>query len=281
MAEYLNHQNIRFHSLKSFLLDNAAHVVDHARQMAETAARPFEYLATHTRMEDRARVLAEKDGIKEGLICVYRVLEPCRTFSFTFQKGKPFVQPGKRKCLFLYFYFIDRDFGLIHVKLQTWFPMVMQVYVNGHEWLARKLDQNKITYTKVDNVFIHVGDLARAQALADRFTSLDWPKVLDVYAKRVNPLLGKLLGKQGYYWVTAQSEYSTDILFKNRQALTELYPKLISHGMQCFGAKEVMGFLGRKLVGQFQGEIITDVLDLAHWRIPGKPNQAPRRSQLH
>ena len=42
-----------------------------------------------------------------------------------------------------------------------------------------------------------------------------------------------------------------------------------TYSTQCFGAKEVMCFLGRKLVGQLQGQIITDVLDLAHKRIPG------------
>jgi hypothetical protein len=47
------------------------------------------------------------------------------------------VVSARRKCLFLYFYFIHRDFGLMHVKLQTWFPLQIQVYVNGHEWLAR------------------------------------------------------------------------------------------------------------------------------------------------
>src|SRR6266700_2838939 len=50
-----------------------------------------------------------------------------------------------------------------------------------------------------------------------------------------------------HYWVTAQSELSTDILFRSRQGLSELYPELLSHGTLCFGAKEVMTFLGRKL----------------------------------
>ena len=27
----------------------------------------------------------------------------------------------------------------MHIKLQTWFPFTVQVYVNGHDWLARKL----------------------------------------------------------------------------------------------------------------------------------------------
>ena len=45
-----------------------------------------------------------------------------------------------RKCLCYYFYFLDRDFGLMHVRIQSWFPLVIQLCLNGHEWLARKLD---------------------------------------------------------------------------------------------------------------------------------------------
>jgi hypothetical protein len=39
--------------------------------------------------------------------------------------------------------------------------------------------------------------------------------------------------------------------------------------MRCFGAREVMSFLGRKLVGQFRGEIVTDLHELSRLRIPG------------
>src|SRR5207247_7848445 len=66
-----------------------------------------------------------------------------------------------------------------------------------------------------------------------------------------------------HYWVTAQSELSTDILFRSRQGLSELYPELLSHGTLCFGAKEVMTFLGRKLRGNFEGEIVSDLSDFA------------------
>jgi hypothetical protein len=73
-----------------------------------------------------------------------------------------------------------------------------------------------------------------------------------------------------HYWVTSQSEYSTDIIFKSSSDLGELFPRLLSHSTLCFGAKDVMSFLGRKLTGHFGGEIITDMKagDLRR-RIPG------------
>jgi len=119
--------------------------------------------------------------------------------------------------------------------------MAIQIYLNGHEWLARKLDANGVGYTKIDNVFTHIEDVGRAQAFSDRFTSLDWPRILEAYACKVNPILGDLLEGHTHYWVVRQREY----------------------------AREIMSFLGRKLHWKFQGELITDLLDLWHLRIPG------------
>jgi hypothetical protein len=219
MAQFLNQNDIRFRNLKSFLTDNAAEIKAHARQMAAEAGRPFEYLNSKIKMERQARELATKDAIEQGLVCVFSILEPCRSYSFRFEKGRPFVQGARRKCLSIYYYFMDREFGLIHVKIQTWFPLAMQVYINGQEWLARKLSANGIGYTKLDNVFIDVDDLERAQTFSDRFASLDWPQILSRYAHRINPLMKGILLGLDYYWVTTQSEYATDVLFKNRAAL--------------------------------------------------------------
>jgi hypothetical protein len=30
----------------------------------------------------------------------------------------------------------------------------MQIYLNGHEWLARKLDRRGVKYLKLDNAFV-------------------------------------------------------------------------------------------------------------------------------
>src|SRR3979411_190358 len=76
---------------------------------------------------------------------------------------RPFVKSARRKCLHLYFYFMDRHFGLIHGRIQTWFPMPIQVYLNGHEWLARKLEANGVRFTKHDNAFLWIEDMVRAQ----------------------------------------------------------------------------------------------------------------------
>jgi hypothetical protein len=216
MAEFLTRNQISFRSLKSFLTENAEKIKRHSKTLAAAFGRPFQYLSVPTRKEDWARKMAEDEGIKRGLICVFSVLEPCRTFSFRFENNRPFVRTARRKCLFIYFYFMDRKFGLIHVKLQTWFPMQIQVYVNGHDGLERKLTANGISFTKHDNVLLQVDDWERAQKLADRFTRLNWPRMLERYARYVNPLSKKVIRKNRHVmeWVSMRNGVS--YLFRYR-----------------------------------------------------------------
>ena len=102
MAQFLNQNQIKFRCLKDFLVSNAYRINEYARTLAAKQGRPFQYLTAHTRMEDLARKMAADEGIQRGLICVFSVLEPCRTFSFRFEKGRPFIQSAGRKCLFIY-----------------------------------------------------------------------------------------------------------------------------------------------------------------------------------
>ena len=138
----------------------------HARALAEKAGRTYRHLSRPEPMEENARQLAQRDGITEGLVCVYGAMETCRTFRVQYGEHGPKVRPDHRVCLVIYFYWMDREFGLMHVKLQTWFPFTVQVYVNGHEWLARKLAARGITFEKHDNAFVELADVEKASECA-------------------------------------------------------------------------------------------------------------------
>ena len=71
-----------------------------------------------------------------------------------------------RQCLHFYWYLIDPDFGWMHVRLQSWAPYSIQVYVNGREWLARQLDRRGIAYSKSDNKITWVADSRRPASSA-------------------------------------------------------------------------------------------------------------------
>ena len=42
------------------------------------------------------------------------------------------------KCLHHYFYFAHPFYGLMHLRLQTWFPFGVSVCMNRPQWLARQ-----------------------------------------------------------------------------------------------------------------------------------------------
>ena len=79
--------------------------------------------------------------ITEGLVCIFSCVESCMTLTVRGDRATKRLRlvREERRCVFLYFYYVDRDFGLMHIRLQTWLPLTIQVYVNGREWLARQL----------------------------------------------------------------------------------------------------------------------------------------------
>jgi hypothetical protein len=112
MAKLINRQNVDYRTLKAFLLNSAERVKQRAGQMAKQTGRPFRYLQQKIPMEQEARKIAEADQVKEGLVCIFSMLQPCRTFSFKFHRGNAWAKSARRKCLYLYLYFIDREIGL-------------------------------------------------------------------------------------------------------------------------------------------------------------------------
>jgi hypothetical protein len=171
-----------------------------------------------------------------------------------------------RKCLFLYDYRIHPTLGFMHARIQTWFPFNIQVCLNGREWLARQMDRVGLGYRRKDNCFPSLEDFAQTQQLMHQQLQTDWPQLLAGIAQELNPAHEAMFGNfvAPYYWSTYQSEWATDVVFRDSPTLAELYPRLIRHGMSSFASPDVMRFLGHKVPehggvrGTFKGEVVSD-----------------------
>ena len=155
MEAFLNRRGVLFKDFKSFAL------------------------ACSETLKAQARAIAQRDGVTTGLVCVFSAQESSNSFRLRYGEGRPRLTSCKPRCLCLYFYYLDRDFGLMHVRIPTWFPFTVQVCMNGHEWLARKMDRHGIDYTQVDNAFARIAEPQRAQRFADRFAKVKFPRVLE------------------------------------------------------------------------------------------------------
>jgi hypothetical protein len=262
--QFLGRVGVRYKDFKETVLGWSERVIEQARQVAQQAGRPFEYLASSTEdKQAKAQEIARRDGLTEGLVCVLRCVESCQTFTIRPDKKGGFrFRREDRKGLHLYYYYLDREFGVMHVRLATWLPFGIQVCLNGREYLARRLSKAGIGFVQRDNCFVWIEDLPRAQQMMQELEKRKWERWLRVLAARVNPLLGReaRLDLHPYYGSLSESEYATDVMFRDPAALARVYPALVDHAIRRFDSQEVLRFLGRRTNSRFNGEVATSYL---------------------
>ena len=249
------------------------HVKEASLAVAEKAGRPVQYLPDPSvRKEDVAREIARRDGIDNGLICVLTAVESCYSFEIHRNRAEKKLQlrPRQRRCLHLYHYMMHPQWGFMHARVQTWFPFTVSVCINGREWLARQMDQAGLGYTRRDNCFTELQDLGRAQLLMDEQLKTNWTSVLDGIIAAANPAHAELFGPASSYpidpyWSVQQSEWATDVMFKSKELLARLYPRLIRHGIETLSSRDVLRFLGKSVPEgrnahyKFNGEVLSDL----------------------
>jgi len=259
------------------LKDFARHVHEVSRRLkqaslalAEKLGRTVKYLASsEVSKEEVAKRIAVEQKITEGPVCVLTCVETCQSFEVhrNAETKRRELVSRLRKCLFLYHYSIHPVFGFMNARIQTWFPFSIQIGLNGREWLARQMDAEGLHYLRQDNCFPWIEDFPRAQELMNAQRQVNWPEGLDAIAQQLNPLHEEIFRRVGigYYWSTFQSEWASDIVFRDPAVLRRLHPLLIQHALTSFGSPEVLRFLGRRTRqdGQvwrhFQGEVGTDL----------------------
>lgn len=262
----LYQQGVLLKQFQRFGKESSEQLRNHLTQMAEKGQRSVVYLPTGRGKkgegkEELARQVAEVEGITEGLVVIYTTLEMQNALSVRGkrQSGHIHLVSEARKHLHYYLYFIDEEFGMMHVRIQSWWPFTTHININGREWLARQMDKEDIEYLRAENCFWEIADLEQAQTLCDKFAHRQWERVWNAFAKRLNPLLPMITDwtGQGYYWSVEQAEIATDVMFDRQEGLDELLPALFRETMLTQSAEDVMRFLGRRLTGNFQGKIET------------------------
>jgi hypothetical protein len=269
---FLSYNDILLKDFPAYANKVTDSLVSHIENMTAGLDRPLIYLASaRTSKEATAKEVLADNPIDEGLICTLSTVEYCSTLQpKKNEKGLLYLAHVNRKCKYFYCYFMDKHFGFMHVKIQTWFPFLIQVYINGRELMKQVLDENNISYQMYDNSFTYLSDTDKAQKLADSFDSQKLCRQLDFFAGKLNNYLDIIRDSFGcsYHWCVDQCEYATDVMFKSREALEDIYPSLVEHAFYSFKCTDVFSFLGRKLDLKFQGEAVSDYRKRPEgWRI--------------
>lgn len=271
LARFLNATGVLLKNFGQYVEDLSDQIKQAAIRIAErTPAGHVHYLASSDqRKEDFVRRLPPPRG-QTGLVAVLSCVEPCQSYELIRNRATKHLElkVAPRKCLHYYFYLVHPMFGPMHVRLQTWLPLKIQICLNGRDWLAQQLDAAGIGYLKKDNAYVAIDDFGRAQALLDDQLKVNWPLELGALVREFHPVHAERFGlplPQPYYWTVDQSEWATDIIFDSPQYLAELYPRLVHHGITTFGSRDVLRFLQQKVpaqggfYGNFAGEVVSDL----------------------
>jgi len=270
MKVYLRHSHILLKDFARWANEITLRVRKSCERRAVELGIEMRYLRSGAiNKEKLAREIAGLNGITEGSICMFSVVEPCISPRVRGDRAtkKLTLEMCPRKCVWIYHYFNDAEFGFGHVRLQTWLPLNVFICLNGRHWLERSLQKNGIRYIKDVNCFPWIEDIQTAQKLMDKQLESNWPVMLNRMALGMCPELSDVIMpyRPDYYWSADETEWATDIMFKSAGALDKLYPSLIHHAMRVSDSPSVMKYLGKRDIncsgfgqGHIPKEIISD-----------------------
>ena len=260
MARYLSAREMRLFDYTHWAEPLRDELRRHAEVLAQEAGLQIEFIRRHKafRKEQRIKAIVAERGDHPGLVHIFSAMETCSAYRPWHDKKTHTtrLKSVSGKCLHYYFYFIDELFGLCYLRVPTWAPFRLQVYFNGHHWLARRLAKANIDFEMIDNAFVHIANPHQAQSLADSLDARQLHRRLDRWAKRYCPFVREFRG--GYHWSFMQVEYATDVLFHRQAQFQPLYEALTRTAVQAVKVEQLATFLGRKLTAGYQDELGND-----------------------
>jgi hypothetical protein len=184
---------------------------------------------------------------------------------FTFAK----VQ---RRVTCFYFYVWDEDFGPGFVKICSYFPYPIKVWVNGHEWAKRQATKAGIEYTELSNGFATCTDPAALQAICDRLGSTQIQAFITRWLNLLPTPLTDVDEVGGYWWEFSmrQVEVSHTLVFDAPRHARSFVEALIGDNLDLGRPDTIEVIFGRQVrngrhrstPGVFKTKVVTRGVDV-------------------
>lgn len=84
-----------------------------------------------------------------------------------------------------YFYVLDEDFGLVFIKVCSYFPFEVKVCFNGHEWAKQQLRRAGIGFEALDNGFAACDDPERLQEICHSLSAAKIQAFFDYWVEQL------------------------------------------------------------------------------------------------
>jgi hypothetical protein len=213
-----------------------------------------------------------------------RDTDPSKAPQFSFDKLD-------RRVTVYYFYLWDTEFGPAFIKICTYCPWPIKVWVNGHEWAKRQAIHTGLGFTELSNGFAATDDPAALQQICDRLGSGTLTVFFQRWLARLPLPLTGADRDAGYWWELsmAQVEVSRTIVFTQPRYARGFFEALVGDNLD-LGRPDTIEIVFNRQIrtgkrgtsGEFKTKLVTRGTDVTvnafykHSRLKGVPQGRPR-----
>jgi hypothetical protein len=155
----------------------------------------------------------------------------------------------QRRVNAYYFYILDRDFGPGFIKICSYFPYPVKVWLNGHEWAKRQAEHEGLAYTALANGFASCSDPEALQSICDRLTPVDIHAFFDRWIAVIPTPFTPADHTAGYWWQLSmrQVEVSRTVVFDDPRRARSFFEALVTDNIDIGRPEQVALVFARQL----------------------------------
>jgi len=135
-----------------------------------------------------------------------------------------------RRVTVYYFYVLDPAFGLGFIKICSYFPYPLKMWVNGHDWAKRQAAGEGLAFTELANGFANCEDPGRLQTICDRLTPAKLQAFFNYWIVRIPCPFTRVDRLAGYWWQLSmrQVEISRTLVLDTPRRARALFEALVA-----------------------------------------------------
>jgi hypothetical protein len=228
---------------------------------------PLVWAEKHVRNEDLVASRQQR-RLHAGQFGVYYIIKS-REQGWTFRILPPkfaTADPNyqivrKQRSLYThyYFYIVDAVAGPMVLRVGSFLPFSVTAYLNGHNFIERELQRQKIPFVKDDNRFVSVAQPASLQAAADRLDGQTIQQRIDywafILAPKFSPKERAAGGGLRRLYVMEQIEYCRNFIFKRSWPIRSIFQRSCELGLYLLTADRIVALLGKPNTRRVRGKL--------------------------
>src|SRR3989449_4645519 len=216
--------------------------------------------------DQRAHQLRRQRAVRDAVVFIGVAQEKACAFSARRLPGAPVrFEFSRNKSVipnYYYFYLDDSQWGESFLKVCSYAPWGLKLYLNGHEWLKRQLAQEGIGFEALDNGFLSCQDPKRLQELADSLGPAQLESFLAKWLDRLPLPLSASDRPAGYDYKLSvrQLEVSLTQIMDRPVAGRQFFEEVIRDNLDLGRPDRVQLIFPRKIIRTTPGRFRTRVL---------------------